>query len=57
MRQFDTASARTQLRRGTGVLFGGLTPGGLPLALKTLAAMPPNPRSSISSNCASCRTR
>src|SRR2546426_5072575 len=31
------------VRRGTGLLFGGLTPGGLPLALGALAAMPPRP--------------
>ena len=31
------------VRRGTGVLFGGLTPGGLPLALGELAPMPPKP--------------
>src|SRR6266446_6333122 len=31
------------VRRGTGLLFGGLTPGGLPLALSALAPMPPRP--------------
>src|SRR5882762_10246507 len=41
MRRLDKAA--TQVRRGTGVLFGGLTPGGLPLELGALAAMPPRP--------------
>src|SRR5438477_5649115 len=31
------------VRRGTGLLFGGLTPGGVPLALGALAAMPSQP--------------
>src|SRR5882672_904289 len=31
------------VRRGTGLLFGGLTPGGLPLALGALAPMPAKP--------------
>src|SRR3982074_1696411 len=41
MRQLDKAA--TQVRRGTGVLFGGLTPGGLARPLGALAAMPPRP--------------
>ncbi|TMH10875.1 MAG: hypothetical protein E6H70_16430, partial [Betaproteobacteria bacterium] len=45
MRRLDeTAPAQTRgVRRGTGVLFGGLTPGGLPLTLGALAPMPPKP--------------
>src|SRR5437879_8720447 len=45
MRQLDKAapSQTRGVRRGTGVLFGGLTPGGLPLTLGALAAMPPKP--------------
>jgi len=45
MRQLDKAApAQTRgVRRGTGVLFGGLTPGGLPLALGALAPMPAKP--------------
>src|SRR5882762_4011740 len=35
--------AKPAVRRGAGVLFGGLTPGGLPLDLAALAPMPPKP--------------
>jgi len=31
------------VRRGTGVLFGGVTPSGAPIAIEPLAAMPPRP--------------
>src|SRR2546427_12915216 len=45
MRQLDkaTPSQTRGVRRGTGVLFGGLTPGGLPLDLGALAPMPAKP--------------
>src|SRR5438876_9392841 len=43
MRRLEQRAPAQGVRRGTGVLFGGLTPGGLPLALGVLAAMPPRP--------------
>src|SRR6266545_1385852 len=43
MRQLDKAAQPRGVRRGTGVLFGGRTPGGSPLTLCALAAMPPKP--------------
>src|SRR5258706_13827566 len=42
-RLHQPAAPAPKLRRGTGVLLGGFTPGGLPLELGTLAAMPPRP--------------
>src|SRR5258706_872565 len=46
MKQLHVSAAPAQaprLRRGTGVLCGGLTPAGLPLDLAVLAPMPPRP--------------
>jgi len=43
MRRLEPRAPAQGVRRGTGVLFGGLTPGGLPLPLGALAAMPPRP--------------
>jgi hypothetical protein len=44
MKQLDKRAAPPQgVRRGTGLLFGGLTPGGAPLAQGALAPMPPKP--------------
>ena len=44
MKQLSKPGGAAQgVRRGTGLLFGGLTPGGLPLALDPLAPLPPKP--------------